>query len=277
MIRRPPRSTLSSSSAASDVYKRQVFTEHRSNPVRMQDRLPYLWVERVAKLKSTLSTPMFASEVVRGEYFTFQVAIFVPEAQEVLQDVGIGFKGFPGEIAATMTCFNTGGIDAQGNTFVTRVDVLPGSIKSFWIGFSVPATLAVGSTVTGKVVLSPPSATTSTVATTTDVQVALTVSSAAAIVDPAVMDSDPANYTRLRWLNSNLAQDDRVVTPFSPVTISRTSPGSQVEFGVLNRNLTIGANGLMDRILSLIHISEPTRLLSISYAVFCLKKKKINT
>ena len=27
--------------------------------------------------------------------------------------------------------------------------------------------------------------------------------------------------------------------------------------------------------LSLIHISEPTRLLSISYAVFCLKKKKM--
>eukprot|EP00658_Telonema_sp_P-2_P051274 TRINITY_DN3932_c0_g2_i11.p2 TRINITY_DN3932_c0_g2~~TRINITY_DN3932_c0_g2_i11.p2 ORF type:complete len:110 (+),score=27.19 TRINITY_DN3932_c0_g2_i11:451-780(+) len=30
---------------------------------------------------------------------------------------------------------------------------------------------------------------------------------------------------------------------------------------------------LLDK-LSLIHISEPTRLLSISYAVFCLKKKK---
>ena len=29
--------------------------------------------------------------------------------------------------------------------------------------------------------------------------------------------------------------------------------------------------------LSLIHISEPTRLLSISYAVFCLKKKKMNS
>ena len=29
--------------------------------------------------------------------------------------------------------------------------------------------------------------------------------------------------------------------------------------------------------LSLIHISEPTRLLSISYAVFCLKKKKKRT
>eukprot|EP00658_Telonema_sp_P-2_P046836 TRINITY_DN3516_c0_g1_i3.p1 TRINITY_DN3516_c0_g1~~TRINITY_DN3516_c0_g1_i3.p1 ORF type:complete len:187 (+),score=57.24 TRINITY_DN3516_c0_g1_i3:172-732(+) len=29
-----------------------------------------------------------------------------------------------------------------------------------------------------------------------------------------------------------------------------------------------------NQLLSLIHISEPTRLLSISYAVFCLKKKK---
>ena len=32
-----------------------------------------------------------------------------------------------------------------------------------------------------------------------------------------------------------------------------------------------------ERRLSLIHISEPTRLLSISYAVFCLKKKKKTT
>ena len=31
--------------------------------------------------------------------------------------------------------------------------------------------------------------------------------------------------------------------------------------------------GLVSPILSLIHISEPTRLLSISYADFCLKKK----
>src|SRR5680860_1790582 len=31
------------------------------------------------------------------------------------------------------------------------------------------------------------------------------------------------------------------------------------------------------QILSLIHISEPTRRTPISYAVFCLKKKKIKT
>eukprot|EP00658_Telonema_sp_P-2_P057432 TRINITY_DN45899_c0_g1_i1.p1 TRINITY_DN45899_c0_g1~~TRINITY_DN45899_c0_g1_i1.p1 ORF type:complete len:100 (-),score=38.29 TRINITY_DN45899_c0_g1_i1:73-372(-) len=35
-----------------------------------------------------------------------------------------------------------------------------------------------------------------------------------------------------------------------------------------------GSEGAVVLLLSLIHISEPTRLLSISYAVFCLKKKK---
>ena len=34
------------------------------------------------------------------------------------------------------------------------------------------------------------------------------------------------------------------------------------------------ANARMGYLLSLIHISEPTRQAEISYAVFCLKKKK---
>src|SRR5678816_992254 len=42
--------------------------------------------------------------------------------------------------------------------------------------------------------------------------------------------------------------------------------------GVVNYKEGSGAGRLV-QYLSLIHISEPTRLLSISYAVFCLKKK----
>eukprot|EP00658_Telonema_sp_P-2_P011369 TRINITY_DN14321_c0_g2_i1.p2 TRINITY_DN14321_c0_g2~~TRINITY_DN14321_c0_g2_i1.p2 ORF type:complete len:118 (+),score=35.05 TRINITY_DN14321_c0_g2_i1:474-827(+) len=56
----------------------------------------------------------------------------------------------------------------------------------------------------------------------------------------------------------------------------------QDEAGLVLRPLT-NANFILDFyryggsvfFLSLIHISEPTRLLSISYAVFCLKKKKM--
>src|SRR5674536_180974 len=44
---------------------------------------------------------------------------------------------------------------------------------------------------------------------------------------------------------------------------------------VVANDVTVRGMGTKD--LSLIHISEPTRLLSISYAVFCLKKKKKKT
>src|SRR5678816_2734799 len=40
MIRRPPRSTLDRSSAASDVYKRQIITKGNEDLPRIQDSLP---------------------------------------------------------------------------------------------------------------------------------------------------------------------------------------------------------------------------------------------
>eukprot|EP00658_Telonema_sp_P-2_P084828 TRINITY_DN9523_c0_g1_i1.p1 TRINITY_DN9523_c0_g1~~TRINITY_DN9523_c0_g1_i1.p1 ORF type:complete len:223 (-),score=47.25 TRINITY_DN9523_c0_g1_i1:94-762(-) len=52
--------------------------------------------------------------------------------------------------------------------------------------------------------------------------------------------------------------DDTTPSSSSPVTVSSV----------------VDSHGHTALILSLIHISEPTRLLSISYAVFCLKKKK---
>src|SRR5678815_5131771 len=50
----------------------------------------------------------------------------------------------------------------------------------------------------------------------------------------------------------------------------------EFEVGVARNVVRMMENGDEWRVpyLSLIHISEPTRLLSISYAVFCLKKKK---
>ena len=49
----------------------------------------------------------------------------------------------------------------------------------------------------------------------------------------------------------------------------------EIENGLLyNTSMSFSSDGAFEgKYLSLIHISEPTRLLSISYAVFCLKKK----
>eukprot|EP00658_Telonema_sp_P-2_P039233 TRINITY_DN28066_c0_g1_i1.p1 TRINITY_DN28066_c0_g1~~TRINITY_DN28066_c0_g1_i1.p1 ORF type:complete len:178 (-),score=26.31 TRINITY_DN28066_c0_g1_i1:23-556(-) len=57
----------------------------------------------------------------------------------------------------------------------------------------------------------------------------------------------------------------------APIAIARAKSRAK------QRTLTIWVHSspvLCVDTLSLIHISEPTRLLSISYAVFCLKKKK---
>src|SRR5678815_5267952 len=63
-----------------------------------------------------------------------------------------------------------------------------------------------------------------------------------------------------------------IVEPFGVVAaiVPSTNPTSTAIYKVL---IALKARCPIV-ILSLIHISEPTRLLSISYAVFCLKKKK---
>eukprot|EP00658_Telonema_sp_P-2_P025912 TRINITY_DN20448_c0_g1_i6.p1 TRINITY_DN20448_c0_g1~~TRINITY_DN20448_c0_g1_i6.p1 ORF type:complete len:255 (-),score=53.72 TRINITY_DN20448_c0_g1_i6:62-826(-) len=64
----------------------------------------------------------------------------------------------------------------------------------------------------------------------------------------------------------------------SPHTPSSTIPSTHTTTPSVSKSPKTLCGGLPLLLLglSLIHISEPTRLLSISYAVFCLKKKKTN-
>src|SRR5678815_4105350 len=81
-------------------------------------------------------------------------------------------------------------------------------------------------------------------------------------LDVAVVRSDP-DQRRLNWRRRNRVDDAAL-----SVTIG-VRRGGCIE---RRRNTGIGPSEVWtDLRLSLIHISEPTRLLSISYAVFCLK------
>eukprot|EP00658_Telonema_sp_P-2_P049547 TRINITY_DN37691_c0_g1_i2.p1 TRINITY_DN37691_c0_g1~~TRINITY_DN37691_c0_g1_i2.p1 ORF type:complete len:314 (+),score=72.76 TRINITY_DN37691_c0_g1_i2:269-1210(+) len=60
----------------------------------------------------------------------------------------------------------------------------------------------------------------------------------------------------------------------SPGTDGGGGGSSAVAVKNVRQELQKLKESFVDSYLSLIHISEPTRLLSISYAVFCLKKKK---
>src|SRR5678815_1736099 len=65
------------------------------------------------------------------------------------------------------------------------------------------------------------------------------------------------------WLNRNTPVSER---PTDSKRIKRSPIPARLVWPAATLLLVLLA-------LSLIHISEPTRLLSISYAVFCLKKK----
>ena len=85
-------------------------------------------------------------------------------------------------------------------------------------------------------------------------------------------ESDLVQYPHLyiggEWV---LPEDGGVIESLDPAT---GKPWAEVAYaGKRDTDRAVAAaRTAFD--LSLIHISEPTRLLSISYAVFCLKKKK---
>src|SRR5678815_5731060 len=84
-------------------------------------------------------------------------------------------------------------------------------------------------------------------------------------VDMILLPLDPAGQEHHRGGNDKNDKDEE-----SPGQLAHR-PSRLALFSCKSRRLTLsGATPT----LSLIHISEPTRLLSISYAVFCLKKKK---
>src|SRR5678815_6081025 len=82
----------------------------------------------------------------------------------------------------------------------------------------------------------------------------------------AIIGSGPAGYTAAIY--AGRANLEPVLFEGGGATIEPiTLPGGQLM-------ITTEVENYPGFPLSLIHISEPTRLLSISYAVFCLKKKK---
>ena len=106
---------------------------------------------------------------------------------------------------------------------------------------------------------------------TQNLMVALTILSSMAIISQTeVEDSTLQELEEVVLMGSgviDLAADR--VTPVAASTIK----GSEIQKKIGTQDITMTLVNTPS-VLSLIHISEPTRLLSISYAVFCLKKKK---
>jgi len=80
-------------------------------------------------------------------------------------------------------------------------------------------------------------------------------------------DNDPWRLSRLRWLDSQLAADDEVIPPYTPVEVR----GNQVS--ILGRRVTLAANGIPSSIesffdIEMTHLAEsPRELLAAPIAL----------
>jgi hypothetical protein len=207
-----------------------VFPEDRANPIRMRSGLPLRWIEAGA------NTP-FAGEAERGEFYVFQLGVFA--ARQNLSDVRLQFSSLTSSGGASIPSsriesFNTGGVNWIGKPFTRTIAVTQGNVQPFWIGVDVPTSAKPGD-YHGTVKVTPRNA------PSTSVRVTLHVGTQTIA---AHGDDEPMRLSRLRWLNSRLAEDNTVVPPFTPVT----RHGDTVS--LLGRSIVVASTGLPRRILS---------------------------
>jgi Family of unknown function (DUF6067) len=182
-----------------------VFPEDRLHSIRMHNDLPYRWIKKGAD-----STIRASAE--KGEYFAYQLGLY---ALQTLDDVQVRFSelrsaenGGASIPTDASSCINTTGVTYDGHPFTKRVDIPAGQVQALWCGIDIPATIPPGMYMG-----------TATITTPTQSQ---TIHLHIKIGSDVLADGgagSPEKMTRLKWLNSTLAQDNTVIAPYTPLNI----------------------------------------------------------
>jgi len=207
-----------------------LFAEDRKYPIRMNHFLPYRWVEMAGQTE-------FRAKACKNEYYSFQIGLFA--FQEKLESVKIIFNDLKGTKNAVIphTCFESihlDGKDWQGREIVKKISVERGQVKPVWISIDLPETTA-PDTYTGLISIRP--------ANRREKQIRLTL-----VINDSIAvdrgDNEPWRHSRLRWLNSQIAQDDEIVKPFIPLK----KQGNTLH--CLGRSVRVQQDGLLSSIKS---------------------------
>ncbi|HWB90646.1 MAG TPA: glycoside hydrolase domain-containing protein [Puia sp.] len=205
-----------------------VFPEDRGHSIRMRDDLPYRWIK--AGPRNT-----FEGEADRGEYYAYQLGVY---ALRPLEDVQVKFSALTSVTgkripAAASSCINTAGVSYDGRPFTKTVTVAEGKVQALWCGIDVPASTAPG-IYSGTAVVSDGTG------STRKISIRLTVR------DKLLADGgagNPAAMTRLKWLNSTLAQENTVIAPYIPLKIQ-----GDTLISLLGRSVKLSVQGFPEQI-----------------------------
>ncbi len=204
-----------------------VFPEDRLNSIRMVNDLPKRWIDKGPQGN-------FKGEAARGENFSFQLGVY---ALQNLEDVKVTFSDLAsssGKIisAKNLFCINTNGIGYDAIPLTKTVNVASGTIQPMWCGIDVPKD-ASPATYSGKATVTVKGS------PAKEIQLSITVNNTL-LADGGV--NEPWKMTRLRWLNSTMAQQNTVIAPYTPLIVKNNT------ISLLGRKVEINKDGFPKQI-----------------------------
>jgi hypothetical protein len=209
------------------IEKFLVFPEDRLNSIRMIKDLPQRWIESGPQNK-------YNGEAARGENFAFQLGIY---ALQNIENVKITFSNLTAAsgkviLSTAVFCINTDGIGYDGLPVTKTVNVAAGDVQAFWCGINVPVN-AMPAIYTGKATI------TLNGKVAKQIQLSIKVNSKL-LKDGGV--SEPWKMTRLKWLNSTMAQQNTVIAPYTPLLVKNNT------VSLLGRSVEVNNDGFPKQI-----------------------------
>ncbi|MEO6069074.1 MAG: glycoside hydrolase domain-containing protein, partial [Chitinophagaceae bacterium] len=185
-----------------------IFPEDRMFPIKMKNTIPERWVHQS-------SGATFSGEADRGEYYAYQLGIW---ALQDLNKITINFtdlksKGGGVIPAGASSCINYSGVDYTGKPFRKLVSVPKNGVQAMWCGVEVPIEAKPG-IYSGKAVIS------ANGNKAQEVAISITVTNTIAVEGGV---NEPQKQTRLKWLNSTMAQENTVIAPYTPLQVQGLS------------------------------------------------------
>ncbi|SEN02032.1 hypothetical protein SAMN05216436_110122 [bacterium A37T11] len=204
-----------------------VFPEDRMYPIKMRDHLPFRWIQGGP-------TTIFEGTANKGENYSFQLGIY---ALQTLTDVSISFTALKAangsEIPAkNISCLNNTGTRYDGTPFTSKVTISADTIQAMWCLLDIPKAISAGK-YKGTATIHHKGG--------SDQQISLVIT----VTNQVLADggiSEPWKQTRLKWLNSTLAQENTVIPPYTPLRVD----GQTIH--LLGRELELNTDGFPKQI-----------------------------
>lgn len=207
------------------------FPESRELAMRSTEFVPQRWAATTPEQRAR-----FTGKAQPGEFYTYQLAVYPVKGD--LRNVRIVFSDLKNKQgkrigARGMRCFNTGGVNKDGQEFVKRVDVPQNSLQALWVGVSVPGDAA--GEYEGKVTIVADGVPKTTVGVTLSV-------GGEAVKNQG--DDEGWRHSRLRWLDSRAGEGEEPTRPYIPVEVK----GNEIHY--LGGRMVLNVWGLPERIVT---------------------------